>query len=55
MQRRLTLADGNLRATLAMAPDLKKMEAKLNRLHRMGEADMAFMVVLNMNLAQVRS
>ncbi|KAG5179957.1 hypothetical protein JKP88DRAFT_71701 [Tribonema minus] len=54
MQRRLVAADANLRAVLANAPDLKKMEADLRRLFRTGQADMAFMVVLNMNLAQAR-
>jgi hypothetical protein len=53
MQRRLVAADSNLRAILTLAPDLKKMEGNLRKLYRTGQVDIAFNVVLNMNLAQV--
>jgi hypothetical protein len=53
MQRRLVAADGNLRGILTLAPDLKKMEGMLRKLYRTGQIDIAFNVVLNMNLAQV--
>ncbi|CAM9569031.1 unnamed protein product [Phaeothamnion confervicola] len=54
MQRRLVVADANLRDILSAAPDIKAMEGKLKRCLRTGQVDMAFMVMLNMNLAQAR-
>eukprot|EP00953_Heterococcus_sp_UTEX-ZZ885_P037151 19106-Heterococcus_DN1.PRE.1 len=54
MQRRLVAADGNLRGILTLAPDLKKMEGMLRKLYRTGQIDIAYNVVLNMNLAQAR-
>lgn len=51
LQSRLAEADEKLREVLS-AGDLKAMEAKMRNLLRLGEVDVAFMVVLNMNQRQ---
>ena len=53
MQRRLVRADSNLRSILGFAPDLKQMEKKLGEIFRIGQADIAFLVTLNMNIEKV--
>ncbi|CAM9105201.1 unnamed protein product [Discosporangium mesarthrocarpum] len=54
MQRRLVAADTNLREILSLAPDIKKMEGKVRSLFLAGKLDMAFMVMINMNLQQAK-
>ncbi|CAM9492750.1 unnamed protein product, partial [Chrysoparadoxa australica] len=54
MQRRLVRADTTLREILLLAPDLKAMEGKLRKVFRAGEVDMAFMVMISMNLARAK-
>ena len=55
MQRRLVRADANLRDILQSAPVIKDMEKKLKHYFRVGEVDMAFMVMLSMNLEQAKT
>ncbi|CAM9666488.1 unnamed protein product [Ascophyllum nodosum] len=54
MERRLAAANSNLRRVLELAPDIKGMEGKVRILFREGKVDMAFMVVINMNLQRAK-
>ncbi|CAM9091371.1 unnamed protein product [Ectocarpus fasciculatus] len=54
MQRRLAAADSNLRQVLDLAPDIKKMEGRIRTLFREGKVNMAFMVMISMNLQRAK-
>ncbi|CAM9302806.1 unnamed protein product [Scytosiphon promiscuus] len=54
MQRRLAAADSNLRQVLDLAPDIKKMEGRIRTMFREGKVNMAFMVMISMNLQRAK-
>ncbi|CAM9569792.1 unnamed protein product, partial [Hapterophycus canaliculatus] len=54
MQRRLAAADLNLRQVLDLAPDIKKMEGRIRTMFREGNVNMAFMVMISMNLQRAK-